>query len=173
MSEQARGPSKERLAQAAEALVKAASNELKNSVEANLETLKQSVEASQEHIVRLQNDLREIKNILGDHQQRAKFDHLISCAELGSFQYHDNSVLDSQEKCDSHLLVKHILTSFASGNDYILPDDATFHGTSISIGRSVNKALFRRLLMKQLTRLIGHEPRLVQNEDYTFTVYYS
>mmetsp|Transcript_3144 Transcript_3144/g.4187 ORF Transcript_3144/g.4187 Transcript_3144/m.4187 type:complete len:201 (-) Transcript_3144:63-665(-) len=192
----------QRIMKAAEALVQAASmevdsvtqqklssnlDELKNSFDSKLNTVSQSMKASGENfdskintvnqhltslnqnLTSLKSEMEEVKDLLAKQEKRQKLEHIISSGTgFFCFDYYDGGI---NTRKSSNSLVKEILNNFALGFGYNLPPSA---GTESGY-HSINKtnAAFRTKLVSQLEKLIGHKPRLVDNGDGKYAVYYN
>ena len=151
-------------------------NQHKVSIDNKLEAISQSMKVSNEnfdvkintmnqHIITLEENMKEVQGFLAAQDKRQKLEFAISCSNLQEFKYKSE---DSQKM--SSTLVEKILRWFALGYGYHLPSDATAYSSSKS--EKTKEEVFRAKLMKQLENLIGHKPRLVENEKGDFTIFY-
>ena len=152
-------------------------NQQKDSIDNKLEALSQSMKISNkdfdsriktinQHIISLKDKMEEVKGFLAMQEKRQKLEFAISCSTLHEFKYYSD---DCQKT--SSILVEKILKWFALGYGFHLPVDATVSNSS-KYDDMTREELFRTKLMRQLENLIGHKPRLVDNGEDDFTVYY-
>lgn len=148
-------------------------NEMWKSVNDKLDLMDQKLENLHETMKTLQNSM--------DLQIKLKRLELAkSRVESTSFMYWDRSVYSEDQHDHSQSsgeLAKQILDSFMLGAGFELPDDALYVGDKAFLIDSSEeedcKNLFRDKIVKQLGLLIGSEPRLEDNGDGKFTLYYS
>jgi len=191
----------DRLALAAAALVEAVSLEvdsvtqnqisinleaLKGSFETELSTLTKSVKASNEKFDDKINTVNqklsslcsavEKTNTLLESQAKLKIlqraekaklkrlDLASARTTLGSFNYRKGHNIDT----NSSVLVESILDCFILGHGYTLPADSHLNYDCTE----ANKALFREKIVKQVITLIGRKPRLVDEGNGKFAIFY-
>ena len=196
----------ERLAAAAEELLKAAgveaSTELqkklvadlvsfKKSVDAKLNTINQSLVASRE---RADDKASSLEQRIGDKasslEQRigkledkvahqTKLQNLafaIQNATVNEFEYIDETNNSFGTRSQSSSLVRTILLSFRRGFGSYLPKGKLENVSSSSYDKSKweeSTKAFRNKVVNQIHGLTGRKPRLDQDVDGSFVIYYS
>lgn len=187
------GPHKQaRLAAAAEALVEAASLQtnvltqkgLDASLNSNLNRVVQTMKSSNEnfdakintvnqHLADmksemgvLQTEISAMKKVLQDERRDKRIERALKLTDLESFEYqHDCYTKKSSD------LAKEVLGWLLLGYGYNLPD-AMLDRYASGKEEATKKASFRTKFKNQIKDLIGHEPRLVEKEDGSYSIYY-
>ena len=163
-------------------------DDLKSSFDDKLEAISESVKVSNEnfdskintvnqHIIGLKGTMKEVKDLLAVQVKRQKLEFLMSSEHLQQIEgFHYYNAWS--EKKHSSRLVSKILRFFYLDCGYNLPERATFKDYESSNKRHNNVAfvkeqeLFHIKLVNQLEKLIGHKPRLVDNGEGSFTIFY-
>ncbi|GFH57016.1 predicted protein [Chaetoceros tenuissimus] len=143
----------------------------------NLEELKEIVEQQSSEISKVSDNintvnrnLNGIKKIMEQQlEQQLKVQKLSSAianAHIASFEYSYVDKSNVIQRSNSKELVQGILLKFMNGLGHFIP--STFY-----ISSNRNKEEFRAELKAQVNVLIGREPRLVQESNGRYYIYYS
>ena len=180
------------LAAAAEALVEAASLEadsmtqkqlvqnldsLKTSFDNNLNRVVQSVKSSNEnfdakintlnqHVTGVKEEIIVLKTLLEEEKKQKTLERALSLTEIKSFDYFPDRY---QNAFSTELLAKTVIKRFLIGYGYNLPSSYS----TKKYGNEAEQADFRQKFKAQIEALIMREPRMVQNADGNFSIFYS
>lgn len=138
-----------------------------NTVNQNIVKLHAEVSNLCTDIKNLDLRMEENNKLLKDQEKMKRLELVSSRTSLGSFNYyHAHNDYNTTSSCK---LAKDIIDWFIIGFGFILSEDA-------SMGRyekyASGKLEFRQKIVAQIKKLIGHDPRLVDNGDGTFAIYY-
>jgi hypothetical protein len=190
---------KPRLAAAAEALIKAASLEVdsftQKKLEQNLDDLKASFDSNlnkvvqkmisfnenfdakintlNQHVTSVKSEIGALKSLMEEEFKAKTLERARDLVHLGSFNYFTKDFNQySTQKNSSE--IKTAIAWFSLGYGYTIPD-ATLERVYASDQKIVDqgKKAFREKFTKQIKDLIEREPRLVQEADGRFVIYYS
>ena len=188
---------KPRLAEAAEALIEAASLEadavtqkqsvanlesLKTSFDSNLNKIVQKMDSSNEnfdakintlnqHLMGVQNEIGALKSLMEEERKRKTLESARALTKLESFEYYDIS-----SRKDSSDLARTALDWFLLGYGCYLPNDGKMSQNINQVDMEryeQSKKDFRDTFTMQMKILIKREPRLVQDNDGSWAIYYS
>lgn len=186
-------PSKRpRLAAAAEALIEAASLEtdaltqkrlasnldsLKKSFDDNLNRVVQTMKSSNEnfdakintinqHMAGVKSEIGGLKTLLEQERKDKRIERAMTLTHLGSFEYCERNGYGTKQSSD---MAKKALEWFLLGYGYILPDGMVQQYPS---DKEASKKAFCDKFTKQIKDLIGREPRLVKNENGSYSIFY-
>ena len=186
-------PSKNlKLAAAAEALVEAASLEadsmtqkqlvqnldsLKASFDNNLNRVVQSVKSSNEnfdakintlnqHVTGVKEEIIALKTLLEEEKKQKALERALTMTDLESFNYYDNGRTLNTEQ-----LAKTTIKWFMLGYGFTFSSHHRMVGYGVGYGQTAED--FRKKFKAQIKTLIQREPRMVQQDDNNFVIYYS
>lgn len=163
---------------------------LKDSIDAKLNTINQSLvtsrthlddklNTSNQHIVNLETKLTSLEGSIVKESKLQALAFGIENAELQAFEYYEarenSSYYGYHNRKKSSDLVRSILFGFRRNIGWYLPD-----GAMGEIDKSANKEKweqsnkdFRDKLVTQIHSLLGTKPRVVKEKDGRYTIYYS
>eukprot|EP00594_Rhizosolenia_setigera_P002318 CAMPEP_0178939690 /NCGR_PEP_ID=MMETSP0789-20121207/362_1 /TAXON_ID=3005 /ORGANISM="Rhizosolenia setigera, Strain CCMP 1694" /LENGTH=224 /DNA_ID=CAMNT_0020618583 /DNA_START=73 /DNA_END=747 /DNA_ORIENTATION=- len=118
------------------------------------------------------NELAEKNNKIMEKQARLKRLELASSrTSLGSFQYRPS--WSSQVELSSSTFVKGVIDWFLFDLGTVLPKDAYIGAFQCKTkDYEEGKAKFREKVMEQVQLLIGHRPRMFDNGNDTYSIFY-
>lgn len=193
---------KNRLAEAAEALIEAASLEtdsmtqkkltanldsLKSSFADNLNIVVQKLQSSNEnfdakintlnqHVHDLKIEMGALKKIMENQTKQKTLKGALTLLDLNSFTYFECSNNYANQKNSSEL-AKTAIRSFMLGYGYNLPSEATLTiDHRFSSKSTAEKELLNNAFVDkfagQIKALIKREPRLAKKENRTYSIFY-
>ena len=194
MSEEQQPSKKPRLAAAAEALIEAASLEtdtmtqkrltasldsLKSSFDDNLNRAVQTVKSSNEnfdtkintlsqHMADVKKEIGALKVIMEREEKQKTLERALKLTHINSFNYYDPNI-GTKNSSD---LAKSVIERFPVGFGYNLPAAQMSNVYGYAEKQAASKKEFSEKFKKQIKDLIGREPRLVKEENGTYSIFY-
>jgi predicted RNase H-like nuclease (RuvC/YqgF family) len=193
---------KNRLAEAAEALIEAASLEtdsmtqkqltanldsLKSSFVDNLNRVVQKLQSSNEnfdakintlnqHVHDLKIEMGALKKIMENQTKQKTLELALTLLDLNSFTYFECSNNYHANQKNSSELAKTVIRLFMLGYGYNLPLEATLTNEQRFTTSTAEKELLKKAFIDkfagQIRALIKREPRLAKNENGANSIFY-
>uniref|UniRef100_A0A7S4JPE0 Uncharacterized protein n=1 Tax=Odontella aurita TaxID=265563 RepID=A0A7S4JPE0_9STRA len=190
----------ERLATAAEELVKAAcvevettslaigrdsleelkniafnSASLKNDFDDKIDTVNQNLAALKNEVGEVKSEVARLRSDIGNLNKMQRLEWAYSnIGMIESFKYGETH--RGQMHNNSVDLCRNILVSFRTGRGHYLPKDAAVNKVATDYYLAVSdetKILFRSKICEQLRALTGTMPRLAPQDDGRYIIYFS
>ena len=163
---------------------------LKASFDNNLNTVVQTMHSSNknfdakikvlnQHVAGVKSEIVALKTLLEGEMKQKTLERALGLTDLNSFSYYTYSAghynYGGQEQKSSEF-AKEVLRWFSLGYGAFLPEaslsnEGNYSSKSESEKKAFQKA-FREKLTKQIKDLIKREPRLVENSDGRYSIFY-
>jgi len=165
-----------RLSKATEALVEAAlldagtasQKELASKLEALQISFDNKINTLNQHLVKLKKDMSKISSSIQEENKQKTLERALSLTHLNSFVYYE----DPGTRKHSADLAKEVIEWFMIDHGYYLTDAMLVYDEDREISNEETMAFLDKF-KAQIKALIKREPRLEQEFDGRFLIYYS
>ncbi len=135
------------------------------SVKSSNENFDAKINTLNQHLTGAKEEINALKTLLVEEKKQKTLERALQMTDLESFNYYRDRY---QSVSSTEELAKKVIKWFLLGYGMNL---SSIYSTK-QYGNEADQAAFRQKFKEQIKTLIMREPRMVQNSDGNFTIYY-